>query len=231
MHNCLSLLGWWITTLTVPLAEHTVPLYPWASTNRLVCLLPTDTSPQLRVYRLLLSKIIATKAFEIKHASVLVLLELHNLYGFQFPCCLGSQSICLTSHASLSNIQSGACNKLVIAWQCTLHARHWHCCDVKPLLPWRHAVTTTWSTCMYIYGPFIWTHVLDSFVKGVCVWEWQVVLDASLPAGSVLLHSGGKSSVLCIWRYMIIGTRTTLYILTTWSFVHWLHCTYWLHDH
>jgi len=111
------------------------PTSPMSKHNHLVCLLPTDTSPHLRVYRLLLSKIIATKAFEIKHASALVLLELHNFYGFQFACCLSSQSIGLTSRTSLSNIQSGACNIFVIAWQRSLHARHWHCCHVKLSLP------------------------------------------------------------------------------------------------
>jgi len=125
VHNCLSLLGWWIITLTILLAEHIVPHCERLSKRK---------SSGLSAYQLIPGQAqgcigIATKASEF---SVFVLLELCNSSVREFACYLDSQSICLTSHALLSNIQSGACNKLVIAWQHGLHARYWHCCGIKP---------------------------------------------------------------------------------------------------
>ena len=71
------------------------------------------------------------------------------LDSLQFACCLVSQSIYLMSHASLSNIHSDACNKLVIARQRGLHARYRHCCDIKPEYL---ACSLRWHTItMHIY--------------------------------------------------------------------------------
>ena len=95
MHNCLSLLGWWITILTILPAEHspTWTSHTWVLEQAQIVWyvsLPIDTSPHSRMNRLLLSKIIATKAFEIKHVSVLVLLDRlpwhHNLRRVSAHC-------------------------------------------------------------------------------------------------------------------------------------------------
>jgi len=93
------------------------PTHPWALKQAQIVWyvsLPIDTSPHSRMYRLLLSKSLPQKLSKS---------NMMSLYSIiQFTCC---QSICLTSHISLSNIQSGACNKLVIARQRGPHDRYW----------------------------------------------------------------------------------------------------------
>ena len=133
-----------ITTLTIQFPLPSIqshsdisPMSTRASTNRLVCkLIPIDTSPHSRMYRLLFKSL--PQKFSKSNMSLYSFSWISTILdSLQFACCLGSQSICLMSHASLSNIQSGACNKLVMVRPLSQQ------CQYLAYSPRFHAITNT----------------------------------------------------------------------------------------